>query len=302
MENMDAVSLSSYGSGSYGSGSTHRGHGGNNVTYSQATLQSTKGRAQLQRKVNKRRQDYGAFKVSEDGRRSVRSLSGLTLGNDVLFLRHADGEPQHYDRPHVKNMFHQRVFSEAEDAVSVLTSDTGGSRAMSDPGLWEAAASEVSTDSGRDSLFNRPGLGTMVFRRTYRPRVQDQGSIVGSEPTRHAPNVHLRGRLKGKGVVPRSLSPDSDFSSVSVEGNWERDQEQNLSSPLEVFMASVGLQDLTLVITRENLDLETLMLCTEEDLSTVQIPLGPRKRLMDALNRRLEVLQLTAGPLEDTAL
>ncbi|KAJ0060716.1 hypothetical protein NL108_017755 [Boleophthalmus pectinirostris] len=323
MENVDAVSLSSYGSGSYGSGSTIRGYGGNNnVTYSQATLQSTRGKARLQRKVERRRQDGGggggAFKVSEDGRKSVRSLSGLTLGNDVMLLKHGTyrelTDPDHRDRgrPHVRHMFHPRGVSEGdgeEDAVSVATSDTGVSRAMSDPGLYEAAGSEVSADSGRDSLFNRPGLGTMVFRRNYRPRAQDQSSVAGSEPTRNAPNVQQRGgRLHNKGGAPLVRSPSldldsvSDFSSVSVEGNWEQDQEQFLTSPLEVFMASLGLEDLTQVFIREDLDLEALVLCTEEDLSEVQIPLGPRKKLIDALNRRLEVLQLTAGPMEDTAL
>ncbi|XP_055085660.1 pre-mRNA splicing regulator USH1G-like [Periophthalmus magnuspinnatus] len=334
MENMDAVSLSSYGSGSYGSGSMLRGYSGNNnVTYSQATLQSTKGKARLQKKLERRRQDTGgggAFKVSEDGRKSVRSLSGLTLGSDVMLLKHGTyrehgrreferehatyrghGGPDLRDRgrPHIRHMFHSRGVTEGdrEDAISVATSDTGVSRAMSDPGLYEAAGSEVSADSGRDSLFNRPGLGTMVFRRNYRPRGQDQSSVAGSEPTRNAPNVQLRGgRLHNTGGAPLVRSPSldsvSNFSSVSVEGNWEHDQEQYLTSPLEVFMASLGLQDFTQVFIREALDLEALLLCTEDDLNEVDIPLGPRKKLMDALNRRLEVLQLMPGPMEDTAL
>uniref|UniRef100_A0A3B3ZYU3 SAM domain-containing protein n=1 Tax=Periophthalmus magnuspinnatus TaxID=409849 RepID=A0A3B3ZYU3_9GOBI len=296
MENMDAVSLSSYGSGSYGSGSipplTQL------FSAPQATLQSTKGKARLQKKLERRRQDTGgggAFKVSEDGRKSVRSLSGLTLGSDVMLLKHGTDR----GRPHIRHMFHSRGVTEGdrEDAISVATSDTGVSRAMSDPGLYEAAGSEVSADSGRDSLFNRPGLGTMVFRRNYRPRGQDQSSVAGSEPTRNAPNVQLRGGLRSP-----SLDSVSNFSSVSVEGNWEHDQEQYLTSPLEVFMASLGLQDFTQVFIREALDLEALLLCTEDDLNEVDIPLGPRKKLMDALNRRLEVLQLMPGPMEDTAL
>ncbi|KAJ0016307.1 hypothetical protein NQD34_014597 [Periophthalmus magnuspinnatus] len=300
MENMDAVSLSSYGSGSYGSGSMLRGYSGNNnVTYSQATLQSTKGKARLQKKVERRRQDTGggggAFKVSEDGRKSVRSLSGLTLGSDVMLLKHGTY------REHGRREFEREHATYREHGGPDL-SDTGVSRAMSDPGLYEAAGSEVSADSGRDSLFNRPGLGTMVFRRNYRPRGQDQSSVAGSEPTRNAPNVQLRGgRLHNKVRSP-SLDSVSNFSSVSVEGNWEHDQEQYLTSPLEVFMASLGLQDFTQVFIREALDLEALLLCTEDDLNEVDIPLGPRKKLMDALNRRLEVLQLMPGPMEDTAL
>lgn len=180
----------------------------------QTMLQSTaKGKAKLQRKLEQRRQDGGVFKVSEDGRRSVRSLSGLTLGNDVLFLKQGT-YVFHGDRPNVRHMFCRSATDEEDDdSVSVAMSELGaGSRAMSDPGLHEAPLSVVSADSGRDSLFTRPGLGTMVFRRTYGSRPRDESSVAGSEPSRNAPNVQLTGRLPRR--TP-SLDEDS-IGSASV--------------------------------------------------------------------------------------
>lgn len=326
LENTDALSLSSYNSSSSVS---WRYNSGSNVKYSQTMLQSTaKGKAKLQRKLEQRRQDGGVFKVSEDGRRSVRSLSGLTLGNDVLFLKQGT-YVSHGDRPNVRHMFCRSATDEEDDdSVSVAMSELGaGSRAMSDPGLHEAPLSVVSADSGRDSLFTRPGLGTMVFRRNYGSRPRDESSVAGSEPSRNAPNVQLTGRLPrrtpsldedsiGSASVAhtrrpahmpldrslvRSPSLDSDFdSSVSVEGHWEHDQEQ--TCPLEIFMVSHSLQEFTAVFKREDIDLQALLLCSEQDLSSVHIPLGPRKRLLEALRRRVEVLERPRVPMEDTPL
>lgn len=54
----------------------------------QATVHSTaKGRTKIHKKLEKKKQVDGTFKIYEDGRKSVRSLSGLQLGQDVMFLK-----------------------------------------------------------------------------------------------------------------------------------------------------------------------------------------------------------------------
>ncbi|KAK7880125.1 hypothetical protein WMY93_033209 [Mugilogobius chulae] len=246
MDNMDAASLSSYGSGSYGSGShgsgsygsgSHgsgsygsgsygsgsmlRGYSGNNpVTYSQAMLQS-RGRAGLQRKAERRRQDEG-FRVSEDGRRSVRSLSGLRLGNDVMFLRHGTYRERGKEERERERTYRERgkeertererkrpeqrdgrLRGEEEDAVSIATSDTSVSRAMSDPGLYEAALSEASSaDSGRDSL-SPTRAGNRGLQEELRPQDQEEPGPEQrgrSESSRNAPKRPAeRGDAKTEG-------------------------------------------------------------------------------------------------------
>ncbi|KAA0724881.1 Usher syndrome type-1G protein [Triplophysa tibetana] len=284
------------------------------TTYSQATLQSTaRGKTKIQRRLEKKKQGDGTFKISEDGRKSVRSISGLQLGNDVMFLKQGTYvSPRQQSNPklNIRNMFTSKL-DEDEDVDTV-------SRALSDPGLYDAAYSEISTDSGRDSLFNRPGLGTMVFRRNYITdglfrMGREEGSVAGSEPVGRAPNVRLRGRLPLRSPSLDEISVDSSLSLQErnlqdlpwEEGDLgleeEDDEQQPSSAPLEVFLASQGLTDFLSIFHREQLDLDALLLCSEPDLISIHIPLGPRKKLLGACGRRNHVLD-GAGDMQDTVL
>lgn len=81
----------------------------------------------------------------------------------------------------------------------------------------------------------------------------------------------------------------------------EDDELQPSSAPLEVFLASQGLNDFLSIFNREQMDLEALLLCSEQDLISIHIPLGPRKKLMDACNRRKNVIDRADG-MQDTML
>lgn len=257
----------------------------------------------------------GTFKIYEDGRKSVRSLSGLQLGNDVMFLKQGTYiNNKERSRLNIRDMFphgnHDNGDEDDDDDATTI------SRAISDPGLHEAAYSEISADSGRDSLFTRPGLGTMVFRRNYMTGglfgigARDEGSVAGSEPVGRAPNVRLRGRLPRRSP---SLDEDSIGSALSLqeknlqelpweEADVELDEElEPESGSLEVFLASQSLSEFMAIFRREKIDLEALLLCSDEDLTSIHIPLGPRKKLLDACKRRLETLEEPEA-IEDTEL
>lgn len=278
------------------------------MCFFQATLQSTgKGKAKIQKKLERKKQVDGTFKIYEDGRKSVRSLSGLQLGNDVMFLKQGTyANPKERTRLNIRDMFPRENDDDLETA----------SRAMSDPGLYEAAYSEISADSGRDSLFTRPGLGTMVFRRNYMTGGmfgsggRDEGSVVGSEPVGRAPNVRLRGHLPRRSP---SFDEDSIGSAFSLQERnlqelpWEEvdigldEAMEPNNTPLETFLASQGLSEFLPLLSREKIDLEALLLCSDQDLSSIHIPLGPRKKLLDACKRRLDVLE-DQEAIEDTEL
>ncbi|XP_078019518.1 pre-mRNA splicing regulator USH1G isoform X2 [Epinephelus lanceolatus] len=306
LDNLDAISFSSYTSSSTLSRKFNTVT--SNMPYSQATLQSTaKGKAKIQKKLEKKKQGDGTFKIYEDGRKSVRSLSGLQLGNDVMFLKQGTyANPRERSRLNIRDMFPR---DNDDDADTV-------SRAMSDPGLHEAAYSEISADSGRDSLFTRPGLGTMVFRRNYMSGgmfgtgARDGGSVAGSEPVGRAPNVRLRGHL------PRhspSFDEDSIGSALSLQERnlqelpWEEADiglDEDLepeNSPLETFLASQSLSEFMTIFRREKIDLEALLLCSDQDLTSIHIPLGPRKKLLDACKRRLDTIDEPEA-IDDTEL
>uniref|UniRef100_A0A4W5QU76 USH1 protein network component sans n=1 Tax=Hucho hucho TaxID=62062 RepID=A0A4W5QU76_9TELE len=189
-----------------------------------------------------------------------------------------------------------------------------------DPVLHEAAYSEISTDSGRDSLFTRPGLGTMVFRRNYVSEglfgigVRDECSVAGSEPVGRAPNVRLRGRLpRRQPSLDDAIKIDSIGSALSLQERnlqelpWEEadvglDEElEPESGRLETFLASQSLGEFMPIFRREKIDLEALLLCSDQDLTSIHIPLGPRKKLLKACKRRLDTLEEPEG-IKDTEL
>lgn len=215
-----------------------------------------------------------------------------------------------YTNPKERSRLNIRdMFSRDDDADTM-------SRAMSDPGLYEAAYSEISADSGRDSLFTRPGLGTMVFRRNYMSRgmfgigSRDEASVAGSEPVGRAPNVRLHGQLPQR--LP-SFDEDSIGSALSLQERnlqelpWEETDfglDEDLepeNNPLETFLASQSLSELMPIFRKEKIDLEALLLCSDQDLSSIHIPLGPRKKLLDACKRRLDTLD-DSEAIEDTEL
>ncbi|XP_061830237.1 pre-mRNA splicing regulator USH1G [Nerophis lumbriciformis] len=294
----DVMSFSSYSSGSV----SHKLHNLNaaagSVPYSQATLHATnRGKTKIQKKLEKRKQGDGSFKIYEEGRKSVRSLSGLQLGNDVMFIRPGTYvNSKEYGRRNVRDMF-----PGDDDAIS---------RAISEPDLHGnyVDQSEVSTDSGHDSLFNRPGLGTMVFRRNYVSGglfdLNGQEGADGSDNT-----VHLRSRLHPH----RSLDEDSIGSARSLQERnvdelpWEEvelgldDDDEAHTSPLEVFLAVHGMSDFFSILRREKIDLEALLLCSDHDLKSIHIPLGPRKKILDACQRRMETIE-DPERIEDTEL
>uniref|UniRef100_A0A8C4TMD2 USH1 protein network component sans n=1 Tax=Erpetoichthys calabaricus TaxID=27687 RepID=A0A8C4TMD2_ERPCA len=290
-EASDIMSLSSFSSSTLSRKLHHLTVSNMSMPYSQATLHATaKGKTKIQKRLERKKQVDGTFKIYEDGRKSVRSLSGLQLGNDVMFRT----------RRNIRDMF-----PADEDAVS---------RAISDPGLnHDSAYSEISTDSGHDSLFNRPGLGTMVFRRNYVSGGlfgigRDDASMLDSDLPGRTANVRLRSRLQRSPSLNDSIGSATSLQERNLEElPWEEedlglyDDDEPDTSPLETFLATHGMSEFIQIFKKEKIDLEALMLCTDHDLKSINIPLGPRKKMLDACKRRRETLE---GPeaIEDTDL
>lgn len=94
-----------------------------------------------------------------------------------------------------------------------------------------------------------------------------------------------------------SLEDDLPWDKDVVE--WEEDVVD--ATPLEVFLQSHHLEKLLPFFMREQIDLDALLLCSDEDLQSIQMQLGPRKKVLSAISRRKQVLQ-QPGQLVDTSL
>lgn len=122
-------------------------------------------------------------------------------------------------------------------------------------------------------------------------------------------NVRLRSRLQ---QYP-SGDEDSIGSARSLQERnveelpWDEvelgldDDDEPESSPLEVFLATQSMSEFFSIFKREKIDLEALLLCSDHDLKSIHIPLGPRKKILDACKTRLETIE-EPDCMEDTEL
>ncbi|KAJ8383984.1 hypothetical protein AAFF_G00212280 [Aldrovandia affinis] len=128
-----------------------------------------------------------------------------------------------------------------------------------------------------ESIFNRPGLGNMVFRKNF-------SREMGVEPEE----------------MPSGTGDDLGFR-IRSEEDIGLDEDDEETSALAGFLAALGLLDYGPVLTREHLDIEALLLCSDADLKGLRIQLGPRKKILEAASRRRAALE-GPGALRDSPL
>ncbi|XP_004443014.1 PREDICTED: ankyrin repeat and SAM domain-containing protein 4B [Ceratotherium simum simum] len=155
-----------------------------------------------------------------------------------------------------------------------------------------------------ESILNRPGLGNIVFKRN---RISSPEEISDSKR-------ELGFKMPSE-VLQRQGGAEADEAEADEEGEensheddlpWDEDEveweEDGVdATPLEVFLQSHHLEEFLPIFMREQIDLEALLLCSDEDLQNIQMQLGPRKKVLNAINRRKQVLQ-QPGQLVDTSL
>ncbi|XP_026180852.1 ankyrin repeat and SAM domain-containing protein 4B [Mastacembelus armatus] len=149
----------------------------------------------------------------------------------------------------------------------------------------------------KQSIFNRPGLGGLTFMKKMG---------LESEDVPRGTNESL-----GYLIQNELFEPEED--AVGAEGNgdadlpWEQedlgldDDEDEETTPLDAFLSAISLPEFALAFSREHLDLEALMLCSDEDLKGIRIQLGPRKKILEAVSRRKNALE-TPGIMKDSCL
>ncbi len=72
-------------------------------------------------------------------------------------------------------------------------------------------------------------------------------------------------------------------------------------SSLVTFLHSVDAYETGGILLQEKMDLTSLMLCSENDLKSIGLALGPRKRIMDGIRKRDEALKAKSNKMTDTA-
>ncbi|XP_025972002.2 ankyrin repeat and SAM domain-containing protein 4B [Dromaius novaehollandiae] len=149
------------------------------------------------------------------------------------------------------------------------------------------------------SIFKRPGLGKIVFGRNLAADVNPEGISSGKESISFKMSSELFQHENAENGREDDAGNEANIPWNEEELVW--DDEEGENTPLEVFLASQMLDEFLPVFMREKIDLDALMLCSDEDLQSIQMELGPRKKVLNAVDRRKQALK-NPGKTTDTRL
>ncbi|XP_078414946.1 ankyrin repeat and SAM domain-containing protein 4B [Cetorhinus maximus] len=212
-----------------------------------------------------------------------KSIMEQQLGKDVIFVSQ---EGSSGIRANVLDVFNER---DEENAASL-----------------DLKCSEHDNNFGHESLFNRPGLGNMLFRRNFVLGLNVEEEMFSNNEVEDV----------GSKLRNEVLNPKENFTDPETFHGFNEEQEDDLpwneddigldddepeTTPLETFLASQNMTEFIPILAREQIDLDSLMLCTDGDLKGIHLPLGPRKKIISAVERRKLIFE-TPNKLVDTVL
>lgn len=234
----------------------------------------------------------GDFKIGaiEDGKRSVRSISGVRRDSEVLYVTTFDGTDS--QRAGLGGAF--------PGIEGRSKSISGGTHlrvpTTSDSGFGDDDKTPAYQQQQRGSIFDRPGIGRLAFRNSIAAFVDNSAETGKSSAT-----VQKNGASNTDEVVRlnhnrRQREDDSDQDNLESDDDEDEDK-----TPLYFFLAAFGLEQFIEPLVKEKFDLDSLMLVTEADLISMKIPLGHRRKLMKAINDRKAAIE-SPDEMEDSHL
>ena len=132
--------------------------------------------------------------------------------------------------------------------------------------------------TGGASIFDRPGIGSMAFRNS----VSASLFSFNNNETNKDNSIGSAGSLAAEEDDPETEVDDTDgiIPPFSAED----------FAPVAIFLAGLGLNDWIKVFERERIDLEALTLLGDNELRTLGLPLGPRMKMLSAIEERRKAM------------
>lgn len=172
------------------------------------------------------------------------------------------------------------------------------SRCLSQPNLLSSNSPNLTDDVSNQKtggLFDRPVIGTLSIPHSLSSAILsvDQISNPSSESSSTKTNTASKKTRQRQLII--SDSEESDASQNSS------DECEDPNQTLKRFLAAYSLEEHLELLLRHQIDLDTLMLLTEEDLKYLNLPLGPYRRLAVAIQERKNALN-NPGAILDSRL
>ncbi|CRK96405.1 CLUMA_CG009822, isoform A [Clunio marinus] len=264
-------------------------------------------RSAAQRKIQALKQTRQAnanvaeFKVgdAENGGRSVRSIEGIQRDSEVLYVgtfQNAGNDK----RGKLTDVF-EYDSSNADDRKSLRQATL--SRCLSQPDFLASGAigSDISDDikNQRPSgLFDRPGLGSLSIPRSVTSVISQMSS---DQISNHSSSESSNTQKKQNGKKTRQRQLVISDSEDSEGSDNSSDEHDDPNQPLKRFLAAYSLDEHFELLVQQQIDLDTLMLLTDDDLKILNLPLGPYRRLAVAIQERKSALT-NPGAIIDSRL
>ncbi|XP_050208354.1 uncharacterized protein LOC126657668 [Mercurialis annua] len=81
-------------------------------------------------------------------------------------------------------------------------------------------------------------------------------------------------------------APEPEIKKVATVASRKKTSQQKANTSLESFLQSLGLEKYLITFQVEEVDMTTLVHMTDEDLKVLGIPMGPRKKILLALESK----------------
>ncbi|XP_075973413.1 SAM_USH1G_HARP domain-containing protein Sans [Anticarsia gemmatalis] len=237
--------------------------------------------------------DFKVGEIETTGRRSVTSLSGVRRDSEVMYVGTFGAGPQ--PRQNVADVFNEHIEPEHAQKATLT-------RSASQPDFTAA----VNEDSGIGqevmlqepaSIFERPGFGSVAFRRSITATLSALGGAAPGEDL----SIGSAGSLAARHAYQPAEWTSAQSESSTITSDEENEAEESGYGSLERFLTAWGLSQYIQKFKDEQIDLDALMLLTEGDLKSLGLPLGPYRKLVTAVQERKQALS-HPGAIIDTAI
>ncbi|KMQ96527.1 usher syndrome type-1g protein [Lasius niger] len=260
--------------------------------------------------------DFKVVEVEMNGKKSIRSLTGVRRDSEVMYVGTYDTESQHIGR--------RGKISDVWGTLSKSqsTPDLLGER-IYDEEEEEEDREEENLNIAKDtsflqepaSIFNRPGFGSVAFRRAITSTL-DNLPVTQMDVQLQNSNLPGNGSTNGS-INSNKFSPNGHNEEISIgsagslarrQSSWDEDllseseETDEEWTPLQRFLVANNLTSIQSILESEQIDLEALMLLTETDIAALKLPLGPRRKLTNAIANRKKALSMPESVIKDSKL
>ncbi|RLU26527.1 hypothetical protein DMN91_000323 [Ooceraea biroi] len=256
--------------------------------------------------------DFKVVEVEVNGKRSIRSLTGVRRDSEVIYVG------TYVDTSQPQQMGRRGKISDVWGTLSKSqsTPDLLGERVYEDK---EQEDSNVIKDTAflqePASIFNRPGFGSVAFRRAITSTL-DNLPVTQADPQLQNDSPSANGSTNGS-INSNKFSPNGHNEEISIgsagslarrQSLWDEDllsegeETDEEWTPLQRFLLANNLTSIQPILESEQIDLEALMLLTETDIAALKLPLGPRRKLTNAIANRKKALNTPENVIRDSRL